>query len=133
VVLAILLIVLLQRWLSPSGATPSSPATEYTSDTPGTIGRDSFHFSGSLGGDGSAWLELNGNGGRYHFTNYERNVNLVSYDEHSGKLRLEATDYSGNHIGTFSGHVTRSGNRFTYSGTFTNYKGNEINFSFQTH
>ena len=136
VVLAILLGILLWRWLNPGGETSEGTENKeenITVQDPTIVGKDSFHMTGTLGGDASSWLDMDGKTGRYRFTNYERKVRLTSYNESTGALKLEAVDESGSHIGTFSGRVSRSGSgTLSYSGTFTNYKGYEIPFNYHT-
>ena len=98
-------------------------------------GSINLSMNGEVGGNSSIWM--NGRTGGYwvdygNGTSAQRKLKVSSFDSSTGKLVLSASD-GHKYIGKFVGTVRGSGNRGdygSYSGTFTNYKGVKLHFSY---
>lgn len=84
-----------------------------------------LYLTGSIGDDYGAEMSINPSGGYYIFLNTQRNTVVDSYDAQSGNLVISGYNSNKKYIGTFRGRL-RNG---TYSGTFTNYKNQTIQFN----
>ena len=87
------------------------------------------YFSGTIGtARGCMTIDNNGHGSYTYDcngTDLTRNINVVSYDEKTGRLIIHSFNKSGEYVGVFEGCFDNSQ---LYSGTFTNYKGGMVNF-----
>lgn len=91
------------------------------------------YFSGTIG-TASGCLNIDNNGlGSYTYdcngTDLTRNIDLVSYDEKTGRMIIKSFNTNGEYVGTFDGYLDNSR---LYSGSFTNYKGVTIDFQLQS-
>lgn len=91
------------------------------------------YFSGTIG-TARGCLNIDNNGlGSYTYdcngTDLTRNIDLVSYDEKTGRMIIKSFNTNGEYVGTFDGYLDNSR---LYSGSFTNYKGVTIDFQLQS-
>jgi hypothetical protein len=86
------------------------------------------YYTGFIGSTGYMTIDRNGRGSYTYDSNgtsLTRNIEVVSYDKSSGHLLIESYNKSGEYIGVFDGYTTSD---YSYSGTFTNYKGGMVEF-----
>ncbi len=86
------------------------------------------YFTGFIGSTGYMTIDSYGKGSYTYDSNgtsLTRNIEVVSYDKGSRHLLIKSYNKSGEYIGVFDGYTTSD---FSYSGTFTNYKGGMVEF-----
>ena len=84
-------------------------------------------YTGTIGSTGNMTIDINGRGSYTYDnngTNFTRSIIVKSYDKRTGHLLIESYNKSGDYVGMFDGY-TRN---YSYSGTFTNYKGGTVEF-----
>ena len=86
------------------------------------------YFTGTIGSNGSLVIDSQGGGSYTYDLNgrpITRSIRLKTYNKDTGRLLIEGYDTSGAYIGLFDGVVV---NEYSYSGTFSNYKGGSVEF-----
>jgi hypothetical protein len=86
------------------------------------------YFTGTIGSNGSLVIDSQGGGNytvEYGGKPVTRSIKVKNYDRETGRLLIEGYDTSGAYIGLFDGIVV---NEYSYSGTFSNYRGGTVEF-----
>ena len=123
-------IVLVAFWYFTNKEAPISNTTVPAATTECPIPYNKY-YSGSIGtAQGCMSVDNNGQGSYTYDcngTDLTRNIIVESYDNQTGLLLIKSYDKSGKYIGMFEGRLRND----SYSGVFTNYKGNTVDFYFE--